>query len=281
MAPMEEPNFKRFNIIRSKLYVIVFGTETRIGRLFDIVLLWAILGSILVVTLESVKSLDEQYETLFAVVEWIFTILFTIEYILRIIILKKPLSYIFSFLGIIDLLALVPTYLSLFVTGGAYLVVIRAIRLLRIFRILKLSRYLSEAQMLGNALMASKYKLFVFIGTVISVVLIMGTLMYVIEGAEHGFTSIPRSIYWCIVTITTVGYGDIAPETILGQTLASVLMLMGYAIIAVPTGIVTGELVKENSKRNIVPDRKSCLSCGASTENLTAHYCDQCGERYG
>ena len=278
---MEEPNFKRFNIIRSKLYVIVFGTETRIGRLFDIVLLWAILGSILVVTLESVKSLDEQYETLFAVVEWIFTILFTIEYILRIIILKKPLSYIFSFLGIIDLLALVPTYLSLFVTGGAYLVVIRAIRLLRIFRILKLSRYLSEAQMLGNALMASKYKLFVFIGTVISVVLIMGTLMYVIEGAEHGFTSIPRSIYWCIVTITTVGYGDIAPETILGQTLASVLMLMGYAIIAVPTGIVTGELVKENSKRNIVPDRKSCLSCGASTENLTAHYCDQCGERYG
>ncbi|MEQ8878116.1 MAG: ion transporter, partial [Cyclobacteriaceae bacterium] len=248
------------------------------GKLFDVVLLWAIVGSILVVTFESVKELNDRFESAFAVFEWVFTILFSIEYLLRIFILKKPLKYVFSFLGIIDFLALVPTYLSLFVTGGAYLVVIRAIRLLRIFRILKLSRYLSEAQMLGNALVASKYKLFVFIGTVLSVVLIVGTLMYVIEGAENGFTSIPRSIYWCIVTITTVGYGDIAPHTILGQILASVLMLMGYAIIAVPTGIVTGELVRENTRKATIKLR-SCHSCNTEIDDPKAKYCQECGNK--
>ncbi len=275
---MEGKEFKRFPELRSKLYVIVFGTETKAGKFFDIVLLWAIVGSILIVTLESVRELNDRFEPVFAVLEWVFTILFSIEYLLRIFILKKPLKYVFSFLGIIDFLALVPTYLSLFVTGGAYLVVIRAIRLLRIFRILKLSRYLREAQMLGNALIASRYKLFVFIGTVLSVVLIMGTLMYVIEGAENGFTSIPRSIYWCIVTITTVGYGDIAPHTIIGQTLASILMLMGYAIIAVPTGIVTGELVRENTKRSMMEIR-SCHSCNTEINDPEAKYCKECGSK--
>ncbi|MEQ8551219.1 MAG: ion transporter [Cyclobacteriaceae bacterium] len=275
---MEGKDFKRFPGLRSKLYTIVFGTETPAGKLFDVVLLWAIVGSILVVTFESVKELNDRFESAFAVFEWVFTILFSIEYLLRIFILKKPLKYVFSFLGIIDFLALVPTYLSLFVTGGAYLVVIRAIRLLRIFRILKLSRYLSEAQMLGNALVASKYKLFVFIGTVLSVVLIVGTLMYVIEGAENGFTSIPRSIYWCIVTITTVGYGDIAPHTILGQILASVLMLMGYAIIAVPTGIVTGELVRENTRKAAIKLR-SCHSCDTEIDDPKAKYCQECGNK--
>tara|TARA_Y100001972_G_scaffold127583_1_gene184880 strand:+ start:3882 stop:4715 length:834 start_codon:yes stop_codon:yes gene_type:complete len=275
---MEGKDFKRFPGLRSKLYTIVFGTETPAGKLFDVVLLWAIVGSILVVTFESVKELNDRFEIAFAVFEWVFTILFSIEYLLRIFILKKPLKYVFSFLGIIDFLALVPTYLSLFVTGGAYLVVIRAIRLLRIFRILKLSRYLSEAQMLGNALVASKYKLFVFIGTVLSVVLIVGTLMYVIEGAENGFTSIPRSIYWCIVTITTVGYGDIAPHTILGQILASVLMLMGYAIIAVPTGIVTGELVRENTRKATIKLR-SCHSCNTEIDDPKAKFCHECGSK--
>ncbi len=275
---MQEKDFKRFPQLRRKLYIIVFETDTRAGKLFDVVLLWAILGSILVVTLESVKELDERYEVLFEVIEWIFTILFSVEYLLRIFILKKPLKYVFSFLGIIDFLALAPTYLSLFVTGGAYLVVIRAIRLLRIFRILKLSRYLKEAQMLGNALIASKYKLLVFIGTVMSVVLIMGTLMYVIEGADNGFTSIPRSIYWCIVTITTVGYGDIAPQTIIGQTLASILMLMGYAIIAVPTGIVTGELVRENTRKAFAKMR-NCKNCGTPIEDPEDNYCRNCGSK--
>ena len=275
---MEEPNFKRFNNIRSKLYVIVFGTETKIGRLFDIVLLWAILGSILVVILESVQALDNQFEFAFELIEWIFTILFTIEYLLRIFILKKPLKYVFSFLGIVDFLALVPTYMALFVTGGAYMVVIRAFRLLRIFRILKLSRYVAEAQMLANAMLASKYKLFVFIGTVLSVVLIVGTLMYVIEGAEHGFTSIPMSIYWCIVTITTVGYGDIAPETVTGKLLASILMLMGYAIIAVPTGIVTGELIREHAKTSI-KEMKVCASCGSSADS-NVKFCPECGNKF-
>lgn len=275
---MEEKDFKRFPKLRNKLYEIVFETDTPAGKYFDVVLLWAIVGSILVVTLESVRELDERYEEVFAVIEWIFTILFTIEYALRIFILRKPLKYVFSFLGIIDLLALVPTYLSLFVTGGAYLVVIRAIRLLRIFRILKLSRYLSEAQLLGNALIASKYKLMVFIGTVMSVTLIMGTLMYVIEGAENGFTSIPRSLYWCIVTITTVGYGDIAPQTVIGQTLASILMLMGYAIIAVPTGIVTGEIMKENSKKPIA-EKHNCESCGIVIDDPKANYCKNCGNQ--
>jgi len=275
---MEGKNFKRFPEIRSKLYTIVFGTETPAGKFFDVVLLWAIVGSILVVTFESVKELNDRFEPVFAVFEWVFTILFSIEYLLRIFILKKPLKYVFSFLGIIDFLALVPTYLSLFVTGGAYLVVIRAIRLLRIFRILKLSRYLSEAQMLGNALVASRYKLVVFIGTVLSVVLIMGTLMYVIEGAENGFTSIPRSIYWCIVTITTVGYGDIAPHTILGQTLASILMLMGYAIIAVPTGIVTGELVRENT-RNAMLRTRNCQGCNTQIDDPEAKFCKECGSK--
>ncbi len=273
---MEGSDYKHFPKTRSKLYNIVFRIETPAGKLFDVILLWAIVGSILVVTLESVKELDNQFESIFAVIEWVFTILFTIEYVLRILVLKKPLKYVFSFLGIIDFLALVPTYLSLFVTGGAYLVVIRAIRLLRIFRILKLSRYLSEAKLLGDALLASKYKLLVFIGTVMSVVLIMGTLMYVVEGAEHGFTSIPTSIYWCIVTITTVGYGDIAPETNFGKLLASALMLMGYAIIAVPTGIVTGELVNGNSNTAKI---KVCKTCNTTVKNKKAKFCHACGSK--
>lgn len=263
--------------LRKKLYIIVFGTDTPAGRLFDIVLLWAIVLSVFSVMLESVKEIKEQYETLLFVLEWTFTILFTIEYALRLTISQHPRKYAFSFLGIIDLLALLPSYLTLIIPGGSYLVVIRSIRLLRIFRILKLGRYLKEASVLSNALYASRHKILVFMGAVVTLVLIMGTLMYMIEGGDSGFTSIPRSIYWAIVTVTTVGYGDIAPATVLGQTIASILMLLGYAIIAVPTGIVTTELVhaeKENKINNAII---KCEQCGHQPHDGDAIYCKKCG----
>lgn len=269
--------FKYFSSIRNKLFIIVFGTDTPAGRLFDIVLLWAIVLSVFSVMLESVKEIKEQYEILFFVLEWTFTILFTIEYILRLTISQHPRKYVFSFLGIIDLLALLPSYLTLIIPGGSYLVVIRSIRLLRIFRILKLGRYLREASVLSNALYASRHKILVFMGAVVTLVLIMGTLMYMIEGGASGFTSIPRSIYWAIVTVTTVGYGDIAPATVLGQTIASILMLLGYAIIAVPTGIVTTELAQaEKESKGKIASQK-CKNCGHQSHDGDAVYCKMCG----
>lgn len=268
--------------LRERLYIIVFGTDTKAGRLFDVILLWFILGSILVVMLESVREIHDLLDWELELIEWVFTIFFTIEYLLRLYISPKPRQYAASFFGIIDLLATLPSYLALIFTGGTYLVVIRAIRLLRVFRILKLTRQISEAQVLLRALQASRHKIFVFLGAVLTLVIIMGTLMYMIEGGSNGFTSIPRSIYWAIVTITTVGYGDISPHTTLGQLFAAILMLMGYAIIAVPTGIVTaeiaiGETIQNERKNN---DRyKSCEKCHTNDHELKAQFCKYCGNQ--
>ena len=234
--------------------------------------------SILAVILESVREIEEAFGPWLKIAEWGITILFTLEYLARIISVSKPHRYIFSFYGIIDLLALLPTYLTLVITGGQYLVVIRAIRLLRVFRILKLSRYLSEGEIIGKALFASRYKITVFLGSALSTVLIFGTLMYLIESPESGFTSIPRSMYWAIVTLTTVGYGDIAPQTIFGQFMASVIMLIGYAIIAVPTGIVTVELNKaQRAARESSYTTKACTSCSREGHDADAIFCKYCG----
>lgn len=277
---MSQPNFKFLPQLRNQLFEVVFGTETRTGKLFDIVLLWAIVLSVVSVMLESVSEIREAYDTLFFVSEWFFTILFTIEYLLRIFITARPKKYAFSFFGIVDLLATLPTYLTLFMAGGSYLIVIRSLRLLRIFRILKLGRYLREASVLSNALVASRYKIFVFLGAVFTLAMIMGTLMYMIEGGESGFTSIPRSIYWAIVTITTVGYGDIAPQTVTGQTFASILMLMGYAIIAVPTGIVTTEIAQaERDKKTEESDERMCVACGKKGHDEDAIFCKNCSAK--
>ncbi len=272
---MEDQPFKHFHNLRNKLYIIVFGTDTPAGKLFDVVLLYAILFSIISVMLESVKDIRDEYTTLFVVLEWSFTIFFTIEYLMRIFITRKPLSYVLSPLGIVDFLALMPTYLSIFISGGSYLLVVRAIRLLRVFRIFKLTRYVEEAKILGSALQGSSRKILVFMGAVSTLIIITGTLMYMIEGGENGFTSIPISIYWAVVTVTTVGYGDIAPHTILGQTFATLLMLIGYAIIAVPTGIVTSELTRKNELESAAKV-KECSSC--NTSNLkSANFCSNCG----
>lgn len=276
---MENPKYRFLAGIRNKLYIIVFGTDTPAGKLFDIVLLWAILFSVVAVMLESVSSIKETYFQLFFILEWTFTILFTLEYLLRLFIIPKPKKYLFSFFGIVDLLATLPTYIALFVSGGSYLVVIRSIRLLRIFRVLKLGRYLREASVLSNALLASKHKILVFLGAVTTLVMIMGTVMYMIEGADSGFTSIPRSIYWAIVTVTTVGYGDIAPQTVVGQMVASILMLLGYAIIAVPTGIVTSEIAYAEKEQKRREKPKRCTSCKVEKHDPDANYCKQCGSK--
>jgi len=262
------------NKLRKKLFIIIFGTDTPAGRAFDIGLLIAILLSILAVMLESVPSIESRFGYVFKVVEWVLTAAFTMEYIIRIYITDRKAKYIFGFYGLIDLLSLLPTYLSLIFTGTQYLLVIRALRLLRVFRILKLGRFVGEGQQLSNALKASRHKITVFLGGVITMVIIMGTIMYLIEGGENGFTSIPRSVYWAIVTLTTVGYGDIAPQTILGQAIASVVMIMGYAIIAVPTGIVTVELGKERNRQQV----KECPSCNAMGHDTDAAHCKYCGQ---
>lgn len=275
-------NRKLFQRFRTKLFIIIFGTDTRLGKLFDLVLLYFILGSITVVILESVPEYQERFGSWFFICEWMFTVFFTIEYALRLFSSKTPKKYAKSFLGIIDLIAILPTYLTLFSIEGQYLLVVRAIRLLRVFRILKLTRQIKAAQILAKALFASRFKIMVFMGTVLASVLIMGTLMYMIEGAAHGFTSIPKSIYWAIVTITTVGYGDISPATPLGQLVASILMLMGYAIIAVPTGIVTAELAlaeKEYVQEEKEINSLTCSTCLSKGHLINAFYCWKCGAK--
>lgn len=258
---------------KEKLHIIIFEADTRGGKLFDVVLLWAILLSIIVVMLESVHSIRLKYDSLIRYTEWTFTILFSLEYLARIYSVKKPIKYIFSFYGIIDLLSILPTFLGLYFTGTHSLSVIRGIRLLRIFRILKLARYVSAAETLKHALISSKNKIIVFLFTVLSLIIFLGTVMYLIESPEAGFTSIPRSIYWTIVTLTTVGYGDIAPQTILGQFLASVIMIIGYAIIAVPTGIVGVELAKKDKPIST----QSCPSCSKEGHDIDATFCKFCG----
>lgn len=259
---------------RQKIQEVIFGTETPEGKAFDVALLWAILLSIVAIMLESVQVIRERYGEIIKVIEWFFTILFSIEYLARIISVKKPLKYIFSFYGIVDVLSFLPTYLSLFIGGSHYLLAIRTLRLLRIFRIFKLTRYVGEAEILKRALKASFHKIAVFFGAVISIVIITGTFMYLIEGPEHGYTSIPVSIYWSIVTLTTVGYGDIAPQTTLGQFFASFIMILGYAIIAVPTGIVTAEIASAN-RRSI--KNYTCPGCGATEHEPDAKFCKRCG----
>jgi voltage-gated potassium channel len=260
---------------KQRLYEIIFESDTRLGKLFDIVLLVTILLSISAVMLESVREIEEEYGTILRYIEWFFTILFTVEYIVRILSVDRPLKYVFSFFGIIDLLSIAPTYLGLFLTNTHYFSILRAIRLLRVFRILKLARYLNAANILGKAIRNSREKIIVFVGVVLSVCIILGTIMFLIEGPEHGFTSIPRSIYWAIVTLTTVGFGDIAPMTFLGQLFASVLMILGYGIIAVPTGIVTSEMI--NSSKN--ETKKNCTKCGLASHAEDALYCKRCGNQ--
>ena len=263
---------------RTRLHEIIYEADTRKGKIFDLVLIVAIVASILLVMLESVKSLDAKYHTFFNISEWIITILFTIEYIVRIITVKKPSRYIFSFYGIIDLLSTIPKYLSLFIGGAHALVALRGLRLLRIFRILKLARFVGATENLGKALIASRYKIFVFISSVLVICIIIGTLMYLIEGDESGFTNIPISIYWTIVTLTTVGYGDIAPHSPLGQFLASIVMILGYGIIAIPTGIVTVEMAK--GKGPIVHmNTQACPNCSAGMHKDDAQFCYRCGEK--
>lgn len=265
---------------RVKLHEIIFEAETKAGKIFDVGLLWAILFSIVVVMLESVHSIQAEIGGMLRIAEWVLTILFTLEYLARIASVGRPLRYVFSFLGIVDFLAVVPTYLSLVVEGSQYLLVIRAIRLLRVFRIFKLSRYMGEGEALVTALKASRPKITVFLGAVMSVVVIMGTVMYLIEGEANGFTSIPRSIYWAIVTLTTVGYGDIAPATILGQTVASVIMILGYSIIAVPTGIVSAEFAKaDKATQQHSRSYDVCPSCLSEGHDNDAIFCKRCGSR--
>lgn len=258
---------------KEKLYEIIFEADTPAGRTFDIALLWAIIFSIIAVILESVSSIQARYGNALRAIEWGFTILFTIEYLARIYVVKYPRRYIFSFLGLVDLIAIVPTYLSLFLVGSQYFLAVRTIRLLRVFRIFKLSRYLGEADVLRRALKASRHKITVFLMVVISIVIIVGTLMYLIEGPAHGFTSIPTSIYWAIVTLTTVGYGDIAPQTVIGQSLASLLMITGYGIIAVPTGIVTTELTRASQKTVTTQVCPNCLREGHDADAVFCKYC--------
>jgi len=272
----EEPETRAISGWRFKIYEVIFGYDTPAGKLFDICLIIAIIMSVLVVMLESVSSYNEAYGTLFTRLEWIFTVLFTLEYIARIISIGKPIKYIFSFYGVVDLISLLPTYLALIFPPAFSLVDIRTIRLLRIFRILKLTRYMRASRILAEAIKNSGAKIGVFLLVVLTIVIIAGTLMYLIEGEEYGFNNIPHSIYWAIVTLTTVGYGDISPSTPLGQVIASIIMIMGYGVIAVPTGIVGVEL-SHVKKITSTTKTKACTSCALETHDKDARFCKRCG----
>ena len=262
--------------LRQKIKIIIFGTDTKAGKLFDEILIVSIILSILTVLLESVSEYRYQYGQILNYAEWFFTILFTIEYFLRIYCIRIPASYVFSFYGVIDLLSVIPTYISILFPGAQALSVIRILRVLRIFRVLKLFQYMGEANQLIKALNASKRKIFIFLFVVINIVIVLGSVMYLIEGELAGYTSIPKSIYWAIVTLTTVGYGDIAPLTSIGQTLSAIIMLIGYSIIVIPTGIVTTELTfsKADSKNKTL-----CTVCGKDDLVKDSFYCRHCGSK--
>lgn len=263
---------------KAKLHEIIYEADTPAGKLFDVVLLILILASILLVMLESVEDFALAHGEFLNIAEWVITILFSIEYFARIISIKKPTQYIFSFYGIIDFLSTIPKYLSLFIVGTHSLVALRALRLMRIFRILKLARFIGESNNIMRALKASRIKIGVFIMFVLILCTILGSIMYLVEsGEDSGFTSIPRSIYWAIVTLTTVGYGDIAPLTALGQLIASIIMIMGYGIIAVPTGIVTAEFATMD-KEKVHLNTQSCPNCSAEGHRDDAEFCFECGE---
>ena len=262
---------------KQRLHEVIFESNTPLGKAFDIGLLICILSSIIVVILDSVPSYHAKYGRVFLIIEWFFTILFTIEYFLRLVSVKWPLRYAFGFLGLIDLLAIIPMYLSIFFTGAQSLLVLRALRLLRIFRIFKLSHFLTEMSFLSSALRSAAKKISIFMLVVVALTVILGSIMHLIEGQENGFASIPESIYWAIVTITTVGYGDIAPVTPAGKFIASIIMLIGYGIIAVPTGIITTEIALMG--RSTKSNHESCPGCGKEGHDDNATYCKFCGEK--
>ena len=259
--------------MKEKLYDIIFGTTSKSGKIFDLILLFLILCSVTIILFESVPEWNGLYEKQLYYLEWGFTIIFTIEYFLRIFISKRPLKYILSWWGIIDLVSILPSFISPFFSGSSSLRVIRAVRLLRIFRILKLSRFTSESQALAYSLKASYYKITIFLFFVVMMMIMTGTLMYVIEGGSEGFESIPSSIYWAIVTTTTVGYGDIVPVTDLGKALSSIMMILGYAILAVPTGIVTAEALKADKPKSF----STCKRCKTGSLTADANFCHKCG----
>ncbi len=265
--------------LRRTVYEVIFGHHTRRGRNFDLILIATILASVVAVVLESVASIAASYGGPLRAIEWGFTLVFTVEYVVRLWCVGKPLRYARSFFGLVDLLAVLPTWISLLLPGGQVLTVVRILRVLRVFRILKLAQYMGEAQVLAQALRASRFKITVFLFSVLNIVVIVGSLMYLVEGPERGFDSIPRGIYWGIVTLTTVGYGDIAPQTGVGQSIAAVLMIMGYGIIAVPTGIVTVELGRAAGAAGIVARVRTghCDECGTDDHAEDALYCRRCG----
>ncbi|WP_404938728.1 ion transporter [Pseudomonas sp. JDS08PS003] len=259
---------------RQRLYVMIFQTDTMAGRRFDTTLLLIILASLVIVILDSIDEVHSNYADVLAYIEWGFTLIFAIEYGLRLYCSPKPLRYAFSFYGLVDLLAIVPGILALYYSDAQYLLIIRIIRMLRIFRVLKLSPYLKQAHYLLDALRGSKQKILVFLLSVCTLVTVFGTLMYVVEGPEHGFTSIPKGIYWAIVTLTTVGYGDIVPKTVIGQMISSMVMITGYSIIAVPTGIFTAELASAMRGEQLKHD---CPVCRKNSHEPAAAFCSRCG----
>jgi len=261
---------------RTKIYEVIFEADTPSGKVFDVLLICAILLSVTVVFLESIEELKNDYGKIFNALEWGFTILFTVEYLLRLISVNRPLKYVFSFYGIVDFLSIVPTYLSLIIVGSQYLLAIRILRLLRVFRVFKLTHLLKQSNVLIEALKASRGKIAVFLFAVLTSVVVIGAIIYVVEGPENGFTSIPLSMYWAIVTLTTVGYGDISPQTPLGQFIASIVMIMGYAIIAVPTGIVSVEIASATRKQVTT---QVCPYCLAEGHDKDAIHCKFCGEK--
>ena len=261
---------------RRKLHEVIFEADTPAGKLFDVALIFCILCSVAVVMLESIAAVRQEHGELLRALEWTFTILFSIEYILRLLSVGKPVRYAKSFFGVVDLLAVLPTYLSRIVPGSQFLIVIRGLRVLRIFRVLKLVQYVSEAGVLLQALRASRRKITVFLFTVLTLVVILGSMIYIIEDGNNGFTSIPRSIYWAIVTLTTVGYGDISPQTALGQALAALIMILGYSIIAVPTGIMSLEISRA-SEHPVTT--QACPECSAEGHDRDAKHCKYCGAK--
>ncbi|QRK12375.1 ion transporter [Archangium violaceum] len=262
--------------VRARLHEIIFESDTPAGKAFDVALLWAILLSVLSVMLESVASIRARYGATIRIAEWVFTVLFALEYVLRLFSVSRPLRYAWSFFGLVDLLAILPSFVSLILPGAQSLLVVRVVRLLRVFRVLKLVSFLGQAEVLLTALRASRPKITVFLGAVLSTVVIMGSVMYLVEGEANGFDSIPRGMYWAIVTMTTVGFGDITPKTVPGQFIASVLMILGYGVLAVPTGIVSVELAAA-SRHGINP--QACPGCGSEGHDVDAVHCKFCGTR--
>lgn len=279
---MSTKEVKEFSPLRERLHEVIFEADTKVGKWFDVILLVAILASVIIVILESVPDYQVAYGRLFRALEWVFTIIFTIEYILRLYVVHRPMKYATSFFGVIDLLSILPTFLGLIFAGAPTLMIVRGLRLLRVFRIFKLANYLSQGQVIVSALRSSRDKILVFVIFIIIMVSIFGSVMYLVEGTAEGsqFDSIPRSIYWAIVTLTTVGYGDISPTTSLGQFIASIIMISGYAIIAVPTGIVTAEAMSQSMKTQASPvSTQSCRYCSAEGHDEDAVHCKYCGEQ--